>query len=116
MFYIVDSSQAKHFNNLFQILPKLNHEFEGKLIHLRFGRILGMSTRKGDIVFLEDVLNEAKERAIESCKTSPNTKISEENFDSVADILGISGLLVHDMSYRRVQDYRFNWDKALRHT
>jgi arginyl-tRNA synthetase len=103
-----------------------------------------MSTRKGDIVFLEDVLNEAKERAIESCKTSPSewsnlwyqsyplnelltqisnylcrildTKISEDNFDSVADILGISGLLVHDMSYRRVQDYRFNWDKALRHT
>ncbi|CAG2101032.1 unnamed protein product [Medioppia subpectinata] len=87
-----------------------------KLTHLKFGRILGMSTRKGDIVFLEDVLNEAKERAIESCKTSPNTKISEENFESVSDILGISGLLIHDLSHRRVQEYRFNWEKAIRHS
>ncbi|XP_054154124.1 probable arginine--tRNA ligase, mitochondrial [Oppia nitens] len=116
MLYIVDSSQSKHFNHLFKILTQYNHEFQKKLIHLRFGRIIGMSTRRGDIIFLEDVLNEAKERAIESCKTSPNTKISEENYDSVSDILGMSGLLIHDLAHRRVQEYRFKWDKALKHT
>jgi arginyl-tRNA synthetase len=97
-----------------------------------------MSTRKGEIIFLEDVLNEAKERALESIKSSPSmsstfkimnlakidliffyrskdTKISEENFESVADILGTSGILIHDMSNRRVKEYKFNWNSALRH-
>lgn len=40
--------------------------------HLKFGRILGMSTRKGEAIFLEDVLNEAKGRALEAIRNSPS--------------------------------------------
>ena len=40
--------------------------FFSDLIHVKFGRIQGMSTRKGEVVFLEDLLDEAKERALKS--------------------------------------------------
>ena len=40
--------------------------------HLRFGRIIGMSSRRGDAIFLDDILNEAKTRALEAIKTSPS--------------------------------------------
>ncbi len=41
--------------------------------HLKFGRIVGMSTRRGNAIFLDDVLNEAKERALSAIKSSPST-------------------------------------------
>lgn len=40
--------------------------------HLKFGRIIGMSTRRGSTIFLDDVLNEAKERALSAIKSSPS--------------------------------------------
>lgn len=71
MYYVVDSSQSKHFNNLKSILQLLNgsnNEFD--LRHLKFGRIIGMSTRKGEVVFLDDVLDQAKQLALEAIKNS----------------------------------------------
>lgn len=101
--------------------------------HLKFGRIVGMSTRRGSTIFLDDVLNEAKERALSAIKSSPSkfvtfwfekfanffladTKISPGEYESVADKLGVSAILVNDLSNRRVKEYRFNWNRALRLT
>ena len=52
-----------------------------------------MSTRKGTIVFLSDILEEAKDRMLEKMKSTETTKVYEENeVQSVAGILGISGI------------------------
>ncbi|KAK1135789.1 hypothetical protein K0M31_000363 [Melipona bicolor] len=61
MYYIVENGQTDHFNNLIQILHKLNLSWADRLKHVKFGRVHGMSTRKGTAVFLEDILNKAKE-------------------------------------------------------
>lgn len=61
MYYVVDYSQTEHFNNLIQILNKMQLPWVDRLKHIKYGRIRGMSTRKGTAVFLEDILNEAKE-------------------------------------------------------
>ncbi|OTF75283.1 hypothetical protein BLA29_001708 [Euroglyphus maynei] len=114
MLYVVDSSQWKHFNNLKNILYTLHDPVYRNLEHLKFGRILGMSTRKGEAIFLDDVLNEAKHRALEAIQTSQNTKISAEQYEQIADILGVTAIIVHDLSNRRVSEYRFNWNRALR--
>ncbi|KAH9394220.1 Arginyl-tRNA synthetase [Tyrophagus putrescentiae] len=116
MYYVVDSSQAKHFWNLKSILNAMGNNIYRDMKHLKFGRIVGMSTRRGNAIFLDDVLNEAKERALSAIKSSPNTKISPEQYESVADKLGVSAIVVNDLSNRRVREYRFNWDKALRLT
>ena len=101
---------------------------------MKFGRIVGMSTRRGDAIFLDDVLNEAKERALNAIINSPSmcllyiivlyliycptidTKITADQYDQVADQLGVSAILVHDLAHRRVKEYRFNWNKALKLT
>lgn len=62
MYYVVDYSQSDHFSNLFQILSKMKLPWVDRLKHVMFGRVHGMSTRKGTSIFLEDILNEAKEK------------------------------------------------------
>ena len=61
MYYIVENGQTDHFNNLIQILNKMNLSWADRLKHVKFGRVHSMSTRKGTAVFLEDILNKAKE-------------------------------------------------------
>lgn len=70
MYYVVESGQHDHFNNLFTILNKMNYPWAGKLRHLKFGRISGMSTRKGTAVFLNDFLDEARAAMREQQKLS----------------------------------------------
>lgn len=61
MFYVVDNSQALHFNSLFEVTKRMLPEWtDHSLVHIKFGRIRGMSTRKGTCVFLRDILDEAK--------------------------------------------------------
>ena len=55
-----------------------------------------MSTRKGTAVFLSDILNEAKERMLEKMQNTATTKVTE-NLPEVAEILGISAVLINDM-------------------
>ena len=95
MLYVVEHGQSNHFSNLFEIVSLLtsNNENQCTLQHVKFGRIQGMSTRKGTIVFLSDILEEAKDRMLEKMKSTETTKVYEENeVQSVAGILGISGI------------------------
>lgn len=66
MYYIVENSQSDHFVSLFQLCKQLNIEENCKLEHVKFGRIHGISTRKGNVIFLKDILDEAMERAYEN--------------------------------------------------
>lgn len=70
MIYVVDNSQSDHFNALKGILHQMDHGWVNRIRHVKFGRIRGMSTRKGNVVFLKDILDETRElmkqRQIES--------------------------------------------------
>ncbi|GFT70838.1 probable arginine--tRNA ligase, mitochondrial, partial [Nephila pilipes] len=112
LFYVVDSTQALHFKYLIHILKAMGNIWASDIHHIPFGRILNFSTRKGTVVFLDDILNEAKERTMEGMENSPNTKVIG-NFEEVADILGISSLIINDFSVRRKRDYPFDWSKVL---
>lgn len=61
MYYVVDSSQHNHFTSLKSILAKLNMSWANNIHHIQFGKIIGMSTRKGTAVFLNNFLDEAYE-------------------------------------------------------
>lgn len=58
LFYIVDNSQSKHFYLLKSIITQINSKIN--VHHVPFGRIHGMSSRKGEGVLLDQLLNEAK--------------------------------------------------------
>jgi arginyl-tRNA synthetase len=59
--YVVDHGQSDHFTALFDIVRQLQMPWCDRTQHIKFGRIKGMSTRKGMVVFLRDILDEAKE-------------------------------------------------------
>ncbi|XP_076358767.1 putative arginine--tRNA ligase, mitochondrial [Tachypleus tridentatus] len=62
--------------------------------------------------FLGDILNEAKYRALEKIQASPTTKVTKE-VEEVADILGVSAVLINDLKSRRRNDYTFKWERAV---
>lgn len=64
--YVVENGQADHFNACFQTTSKLCKDLDmTKMKHIKFGRIHGMSTRQGKVVFLKDVLDEARDIMLE---------------------------------------------------
>lgn len=71
MYYVVDNTQAEHFSNLLEILRRMKVPWVERLKHIRFGRLHGMSTRKGNMIFLEDILNTTrdimKQKQLDSC-------------------------------------------------
>ncbi|XP_073827739.1 arginyl-tRNA synthetase, mitochondrial [Musca autumnalis] len=113
IFYIVENGQTDHFKAVFQTTSRLKEEIDiSKLTHVKFGRIHGMSTRKGQAVFLKELLDEARDRMQEKQAQSPTTKVDVDS-NEVADILGVSAVIINDLKQRRQRDYDFNWDKAL---
>lgn len=61
MFYVVDHGQSDHFQTLFAMARKANVAEIAGAEHIKFGRIQGMSTRKGNAIFLKNILDEAQE-------------------------------------------------------
>ncbi|XP_035720392.1 probable arginine--tRNA ligase, mitochondrial [Vespa mandarinia] len=112
MYYVVDQTQSKHFTSLIEILHKMNMSWAERLNHIRYGRILGMSTRKGTAIFLEDILNEIRDVMREKQIQSPTTKVSLDMSDNSSDILGISSVIINDLRRRRERDYKFDWNAA----
>lgn len=61
MFYVVDHGQSDHFQALFDMGRRMDVPEIGGVEHIKFGRIQGMSTRRGNVVFLKDILDEARD-------------------------------------------------------
>ncbi|VVC92264.1 probable arginine--tRNA ligase, mitochondrial [Leptidea sinapis] len=112
MLYVVDNAQADHFVSLFDIMKRLNKKCATACEHVKFGRIRGMSTRRGNVVFLNDILDEAKTKMYDQQLQSKNTRTSAMN-DETCDILGSTAVIINDLKQRRQKDYEFSWDKAL---
>lgn len=72
MYYVVDNAQTDHFNALKYILHEMDKPWAHRLHHVKFGRIHGMSTRKGTSVFLSDILDEIKTITLERQVASPS--------------------------------------------
>jgi arginyl-tRNA synthetase len=77
MFYVVAAQQDLHFRQVFKLLELMEYDWVNKCEHINFGMVKGMSTRKGTVVFLEDMLNEAKEIMLEKMKVDTKGKLKE---------------------------------------
>ncbi|KAL3284402.1 hypothetical protein HHI36_018563 [Cryptolaemus montrouzieri] len=112
MYYVVDNSQSDHFKTLKEMLHRLDLPWANRLHHVKFGRIRGMSTRKGNAIFLKDILDECREMMIQKQIESPTTKVKIDDSET-SDILGVSCVIINDLKQRRQRDYDFNWEKVL---
>lgn len=114
MLYVVGVAQTLYFQQLFKVLGLLGFDWIKNCHHVSFGWVkLGdemMSTRKGNIVFLEDVINKsialAKKKIRESSPDLPDP-------DRTAREVGIGAVVFADLAYRRETDISFDWDRML---
>ncbi|KAM4713286.1 putative arginine--tRNA ligase, mitochondrial isoform 1-T1 [Anableps anableps] len=112
MIYVTDKSQENHFSQLFQILLTMGNSWAERCRHVSFGLVQGMKTRTGEVVFLEDVLDEAQARMLHNMNQSKTTK-ELENPKETAEKVGISALIVQDFKGPLQSDYKFDWDRML---
>ncbi|XP_043074653.1 probable arginine--tRNA ligase, mitochondrial isoform X2 [Puntigrus tetrazona] len=112
MIYVTDKSQTNHFLQLFHILRAMGHQWAERCVHVTFGLVQGMSTRRGEVVFLEDVLEEVRNRMLDNMRQSSTSKVLEEP-EQTAERIGISALIIQDFKGPLMSDYKFDWDKVL---
>lgn len=112
--YVVGSQQALHFQQLFKVLELMGFDWAKDLVHVPFGMVAlesgTMSTRKGRVVFLEDVLRQAIEKTKEIILSkNPDA----QNVDEIAKQVGVGAVVFQELSNSRIKDYTFSWDKTL---
>lgn len=112
--YVVASQQNLHFKSWIKIIDLMGHEWAKDCIHVPFGMVSledgTLSTRKGRVVFLEDVLNKAIENTKKIIEErNPNL----ENKEEVAKDIGIGAVVFQELFNQRIKDYVFSFDRTL---
>ncbi len=114
LIYVVGDTQRLHFRQLFAALNKLGYTGT-TYAHVDFGLITlpegRMSTRKGRVVFLEDLLADAITRARAIAEMNPD--LPEAERADVARIVGIGAVKYADLSQNRTKHIVFDWDRML---
>ena len=112
--YVVAYQQDLHFRQLFKVLELMGYEWYKDCEHVAFGMVSfggeSLSTREGHVVYLDDLLTQAVEKAraiIE--EKSPDL----ENKDEVARQVGIGAVVFFDLYNNRIKDIDFTWERAL---
>ena len=112
--YVVATQQNLHYQQLRKILELMGYEWWDDDVHVAFGMVSlkdqTMSTRKGQVVFLEDVLN----KAIDKTKSIMEERNSDvEDIDETSKIIGIGAVKFQELYNNRIKDYVFDWDEIL---
>ncbi|MFY9613266.1 MAG: arginine--tRNA ligase, partial [Tissierellaceae bacterium] len=112
--YVVASQQNLHFQQWFKVVELMGYEWAKDCIHIPFGMVSledgPLSTRRGRVVFLEDVLNKAVESTLEIInERNPDL----ENKKEVAKQVGIGAVIFQELFNQRIKDYVFSWERTL---
>ncbi|HFL6824516.1 arginine--tRNA ligase [Enterococcus faecium] len=113
--YVVGNEQSYHFKQLKAVLKEMGFDWSDDMRHIPFGLITQggkkLSTRKGKIVLLEEVLNEA----IQSAKEQISEKNPDlENKDAVAKQVGVGAVIFHDLKNDRLNTFDFKLEEVVR--
>ena len=112
--YVVATQQNLHFKQLWKILELMGYDLYKGCKHIPFGMVSlkdqTLSTRKGQVVFLEDVLNKAIDKTRE---IMVNREDTVDNIDEVSRIVGIGAVKFQELYNNRIKDYVFDWNEVL---
>lgn len=113
--YVVGQEQTLHFRQVFSVLKRLGCDWVKDCHHISFGMyrfkdVGKMSSRKGNVIVLEDVLNKAIEM-VKQIIAEKNPAL--ENSAKVAEQVGVGAIIFNDLMNDRVKNVEFDWDKIL---
>lgn len=112
--YITGAAQNLHFQQLFKIVELMGYDWAKDMVHVPFGQVslegAKLSTRKGNVVMLDELLTRSVERVREIIEAkNPNMP----NKDEVARQVGVGAIVFNDLSTNRIKDVVFSWEDAL---
>jgi arginyl-tRNA synthetase len=95
------------------VLKLLGNDWAKDCVHVNFGLVHGLATRKGNVIYLEELLDEARARALKNMRENIEKRPDLEDDEAVAEAVGIAAIFFSDLSKQRIKDYEFNWDRAI---
>lgn len=112
--YVVGGEQKLHFEQVFAVLKRMGADWVDHCCHIPFGLMKfegrKMSTRRGKIVFLEEVLDEAVARALQIIEEK-NSGLDHKH--QVAEAVGIGAIIFGDLKNNRMNEVNFSLEDAL---
>lgn len=112
--YVTGSEQSLHFKQVFKAVNLMGYDWTDNLVHIPYGlvRLNGakLATRDGNIIYAEDLLKEAIERAKELIeKKNPDLP----DIDETARKVGVGAVIFHDLFNQRIKDIDFSWNEVM---
>jgi len=112
--YITASDQKLHFDQWFKIIELMGHDWAKNLVHVSFGLVSldsgKLSTRKGHVILMEDLLDQATEK---TKKIIQEKNANLENKTQISEIIGIGAIIFNDLYNSRMKDIVFSWEQIL---
>lgn len=112
--YVVGQEQSNHFKQLKGVLTEMGYDWAENIHHIPFGLITKdgkkLSTRKGKVVLLEEVLNEASSLALQQIE---DKNPSLENKEVVAEQVGVGAVVFHDLKNDRLNNFDFTIEEVV---
>ncbi|WP_139489476.1 arginine--tRNA ligase [Brevibacillus dissolubilis] len=112
--YCVGGEQRLHFQQVFKVLEKMGYDWAKNMHHIPFGMMLKdgkkMSTRKGKVVLLEEVLAQAI-HDVKQVIEEKNPTLADK--DAVSRQVGVGAVIFHDLKHFRLNDINFSWEEML---
>lgn len=112
--YVVAYQQNLHFKQIFKVLELMGKEWAKDLVHVAYGMVSledgAMSTRKGKVVWLEDVISKCVQKAY-SVINEKNPAL--ENKEKTAETVGVGAVIFGALYNNKIKDIVFSYDKVL---
>lgn len=101
MIYVISSQQDLHMQQFIKMMKLMEYPWAEKIEHVNYGLVLGMSTRKGTVVFLDEIIKEAASVMHDQMRKNEDKYKAVEDPEMVSQEVGISGVKIQDMSAKR---------------
>jgi len=112
--YVTGLEQALHFKQVFKAIEIMGYDWADGLVHIPYGLVslagAKLSTRSGNIIYAEDILKEAIERANASIQEK-NPELKDK--DDIAKMVGVGAIIFHDLFNQRIKNVEFSWKDVL---
>ena len=114
--YVVGDEQSLHFRQLFALARALGYIDGAKVKHIGFGLVLSdgekMSTRKGTLIELENLIKQSVEKSKEILRQK-NKELSEKEMEEISEIVGLGAVIYNDLRQSRQKNISFDWKRML---
>jgi arginyl-tRNA synthetase len=101
MIYVVGAAQNLHISQFFKVLEVMGFPWAKNLLHINYGMVLGMSTRKGTAVFLDQIIKQAGNVMHEQMKKNEDKYANIEDPETTSLEIAITGIKIQDMAAKR---------------